>query len=170
LKEIDKELDLKKLIKSVKLAVKRGINTRCNLVIGFPRESLRDMLKTLLFQIRLCWIGVDDAPLYIFTPYPGSKLFTYLRQTGRIAHIDDDYFDSLVTQMDLGSAKIYSECVSGGTVRMLRMIGMTFFYLLSYIFRPARLARSLVNIFVKKSTETVFEQRILELLHRRKLL
>ncbi len=168
LKKIHKEVHLDALVKSVKTAVKNGINTRCNLVIGFPEETLKDLLVTLLFQIKLAWHGVDDVPLYLFSPYPGSELFEYLKRTGSIPEINDDYFDSLLGQMDLNSCTVYSEEVSGQTIRWLRLIGMSLFYGTSYLLRPVRIVRSLKNIFITKTTNTVFEQRILEMLQRRK--
>lgn len=168
LKEIHKEVHLDALVKSVKTAVKNGINTRCNLVIGFPKETLKDLLATLSFQMKLAWYGVDDVPLYLFSPYPGSELFEYLQKTGRIPEINDDYFDSLLGQMDLNSCTVYSEEVSGETIRWLRLIGMSLFYGLSYLLRPIRIFRSLKNIFITKKTNTVFEQRILEKIQRRK--
>lgn len=71
--------------------------------------------------------------------------------------------------MDLNSNTVYCEEVSGQTIRWLRLIGMSLFYGLSYLLRPVRIVRSLNNIFVTKSTNTVFEQRVLEKLQRRNL-
>lgn len=167
LEKLHKEVNLDNLVKSVRTAVKNGINTRCNLVIGFPHETLGELFATLLFQAKLAWYGVDDAPIYLFSPYPGSELFEYLKSTNRITEINDDYFDSLLGQMDLNSCTVYSEGVSGQTIRWLRLIGMSLFYGLSYLLRPVRITRSLKNIFVTKTTNTVFEQRILEMLQRR---
>jgi radical SAM superfamily enzyme YgiQ (UPF0313 family) len=102
LKDIKKQVKLDRLTDSVKAAVDLGINTRCNLIIGFPKETRKQVFQTLRFQARLAWLGVDDAPIYMFSPYPGSALFEYLRSTGRIQQLDEPYFDSLLAQMDLG--------------------------------------------------------------------
>lgn len=168
LKKISKEVHLDALVKSVKTAVRNGINTRCNLVIGFPHETIRNIFATLSFQVKLAWYGVDDVPIYLFSPYPGSELFEYLKGTKRIPEINDDYFDSLLGQMDLKSSTVYSEEVSGQTIRLLRLIGMSLFYGLSYLLRPVRIVRSLKNILITKKTNTVFEQRILEMFQRRR--
>jgi radical SAM superfamily enzyme YgiQ (UPF0313 family) len=169
LKDIRKEVNLEALFLSVKAAVRQGIYTRCNLVVGFPNETFADLLATLLFQVKLACYGVDDAPLYLFSPYPGSELFAQLRRTGRIPEIDDEYFDTLMGQMVLSSNTLYSEKMSGRTIRLMRLVGMSVFYGLSYLLRPARIVRSLKNILVSGTTCTVFEQRIFEMLQRRKL-
>lgn len=81
LAKLHKQVNLDALVKSVRTAVKNRINTRCNLVIGFPHETLGELFSTLLFQIKLAWYGVDDVPIYLFSPYPGSELFEYLKST-----------------------------------------------------------------------------------------
>jgi radical SAM superfamily enzyme YgiQ (UPF0313 family) len=167
LKAIHKEVNLDALIRSVKMAVKIGIHTRCNLVIGFPEETFKDLLATLCFQIKLAWYGVDDVPIYLFSPYPGSELFDCLKKSKHIPEINDDYFDSLLGQMDLKSSTVYSDKLSGHAIRRLRLFGMSLFYSLSYLLRPARIVRSFINIFITKTTNTVFEQRILEKIQRR---
>lgn len=168
LKMIHKKVNLDALLKSVRSAVRNGINTRCNLVIGFPRETFGDLMKTLVFQLKLAWHGVDDVPMYLFSPYPGSELFGYLRDTKKISQLDDGYFDSLLGQMDLNSSTVFSEEMSGKTIRGVRVIGMSLFYGLSYLLRPWRIIRSIRNIFVIKRTNTVFEQRVMEMLQRNK--
>ncbi len=166
LKEIKKEVKLNKLVDSVKSAIRLGIYTRCNLIIGFPKETSRQIRETLRFQARLAWLGVDDAPIYMFSPYPGSALFEYLRGTQKIGELDDQYFDGLLAQMDLGVTRTYCENVPGKTLRRYRIAGMCMFYGLSYLLRPWRIVRSLRNILVKDATDTVFEQRISEMLKR----
>lgn len=167
LKEIKKEVHLDRLVKSVKNAIRYGINTRCNLIIGFPKETVKEVFETLKFQMRLAWIGVDDAPIYMFSPYPGSALFKYLRETSQIRDLDEEYFDRLLAQMDLGVSQTYCETIDGKTLRIYRILGMCFFYGLSYLFRPLRIVRSLYNIFIRKMTNSVFEQRVMEMLKRR---
>ncbi|GAM10532.1 putative methyltransferase [Geobacter sp. OR-1] len=167
LKSLNKELNLDALLQSVRIAVKQGIITRCNLVVGFPGETIANLLETLVFQLRLALVGVDDAPLYLFAPYPGSELFEYLRSNNRIPEINDEYFDTLIGQMVLSSRTMYTEKMSGYIVALARIIGMSLFYGLSYLLRPRRIARSFINIFVRKTTDTVFEQRILEMIQRR---
>ncbi|MFI5360579.1 MAG: B12-binding domain-containing radical SAM protein [Elusimicrobiota bacterium] len=167
LKEIKKQVKLDKLLSSVSHAIALGINTRCNLIIGFPKETKRQLFETLKFQVKLAWIGVDDAPLYMFSPYPGSALFDYLRGSGQIKNLDTEYFNRLLAQMDLGVSETYCEDIDGKTLRLYRIAGMSLFYGLSYLFRPMRILRSLNNIFIRKRTDSVFEQRVLEMLKRR---
>jgi len=166
LKEIKKQVKLDKLVDSVKSAVQLGISTRCNLIIGFPKETTAQIMETLRFQAKLAWIGVEDAPIYMFSPYPGSALFEQLRESRHIGELDDAYFDTLLAQMDLGVTETYCESVPGTVLRRYRIVGMSLFYGLSYLLRPSRVVRSFRNIFIANMTDTVFEQRVSEMWKR----
>jgi len=108
---------------------------------------------------------VDDAPLFMFSPYPGSVLFDYLRETGKIKEIDDEYFHSLMCFMDLTHSSTVCEYVGPRELNFYRFLGMCTFYTLSYLFYPKRIIRSYRNIFKTKKTETLFEQRIVEIIN-----
>ena len=135
-------------------------------IIG-DSAGMKEIFRTIMFQVKLAWIGVDDAPIYMFSPYPGSALFKYLRDTKQIPELNEEYFDRLLAQMDLGVDKTYCESISGKTLRVYRIFGMCMFYGLSYLFRPMRIVRSFTNIFIRKMTNSVFEQRVMEMLKRK---
>ncbi len=163
LKYIKKEVKLDRMLRSMRSAKKNGLSLRCNLMVGFPKEMRQDVWQTIWLQIKLAFIGVDDAPLYMFSPYPGSALFDYLQETGKIPEVNDQYYRSLLCQMDLTETSTYCENIGPRELQFYRVTGMCLFYLLSYLLRPARIIRSFKNIFILKRTSTVFEQRVVEL-------
>ena len=167
-KYIKKEIKLDKMIDSMKGAKQNGLTLRCNLMLGFRKETRSDVWKTLSFQVKLAFIGVDDVPLYMFSAYPGTELFDYLVETKKIPAIDDDYFRSLLCQMDLTKSSNYCENLGEKELAFYRFIGMSMFYSLSYLLYPQRIYRSLKNIFFTKQTDTVFEQRLMEFLLTKK--
>lgn len=168
LKAIHKKVKLPRLVESIREAKRNGLRLRCNLMIGLPKEERSDAWKTMRFQAQLALLGVDDVPLYMFSPYPGSELFEYLREKGVIGELDDDYFRSLLCQMDLTTSSSYCESMSPTELAAYRLIGMSTFYGLSYATRPWRVLRTARNLFVTGRSDTVFEQRIAEALRRRK--
>ena len=99
----------------------------------------------------------------MFSPYPGTELFDYLRGTGQIEEQDDEYFHSLMCFMDLTHSSTICEYIGPRELNFYRFFGMGIFYILSYLFYPKRIIRSIKNIFYRKKTETVFEQRIVEM-------
>ena len=165
---IKKEVKLDRMIASMKAAKQNGLTLRCNLMLGFPKENRLDVFKTLKFQIKLAFIGVDDVPLYMFSAYPGTELFDYLIETKKIPSINEDYFKSLLCQMDLTESSNYCENIGERELAFYRFVGMSLFYSLSYILFPKRIFRSLKNIFFTKKTDTVFEQRLMEFIITKK--
>ena len=78
------------------MAVKRGIVVRTNLIIGFPHATRREIYETLWQQLKFSLMGVEEAPLYPFQPYPGTELFDSLQEKGKVV-LGDAYFEALAT-------------------------------------------------------------------------
>lgn len=74
-KKIQKRLDHKKLYDSIKTASQLGIEIKTNTIIGFPDESIKDLILTLWMTLKLGWYGTKNVCIFIFSPYPGSILF-----------------------------------------------------------------------------------------------
>lgn len=166
LKRIKKKVTLEKIRDSMREAKRAGINVKCNLIIGFPDETRGDVYRTMLFMWRMALLGVDDSPLFLFSPYPGSELFALLKERRRIAEMDDDYFASLACYMDMGVVSRYCERIGPWELNLYRSIGMGVFYAMTYLSRPARIFRTIRNLLNSKS-ETVIEQRLLDMMKRR---
>ena len=168
LKDIKKKVVLPRLIGSIKAAVANGIFVKCNLIIGFPKETRWDILKTMWLGIKFAWLGVDDTGLYVFSPYPGSELYEYLLETGAISRMDRSYFESLMSFMNIKSNHTYCENIGAAELAWYRVIGMGLFYGLVYLRHPSRIARTLRN-YRNHVSDTVFEERLFGLIKRRRL-
>lgn len=122
-------------------------------------------------MFRLALIGVHDANLAIFTPYPGSEIFRDLTDDGTISALDDEYFANLILQFDLSVAKSYSPQISGSALVTWRAIGQLGFYVISYAIRPWRAVNLFKGILYPGTTaNNLFEQRLFDFFARRKLL
>lgn len=159
---IKKKINLDKMIKSLKIAISSGITVRTNLIIGFPFERRRDVYKTLMGQVKFILLGVDEAPLFLFQPYPGTELFDYLCSKNRV-HLCDQYFNNLAS-LSNGNTRPPREtfCENIGRIELFiyRIAFMSLGYILSYMVRPKRIFRSFKNIFFTDRSTTVFEQRL----------
>jgi len=168
LKYIKKEVKLDRMLASMKAAKKNGLLLRCNLILGFPKERRSDVYRTIWFMMKLVYYGIDDAPLFMFSPYPGTVMYDYLRQKGKIGEANDDYFRTLMCFMDLTNSSTYCENIGPKELAFYRLVGMCTFYALSYLFYPRRIFRSIRSILFTKKTSTLFEQRIVEIINTRK--
>ena len=63
---------------------------KCDVIIGFPQESLEDIQKTFRFIRRMAKLGVHEVAVSTFVPLPGTQLFD---ETGKIVPlvVDDEY-------------------------------------------------------------------------------
>jgi radical SAM superfamily enzyme YgiQ (UPF0313 family) len=167
LDRIKKRLKLSHMLKLIKIAHQHRVDTRCNLIIGFPEDTRSQIWRTLLFQIRLAFLGVVDAPVFEFTPYPGSALFEKLRAEGVIDRLDDTYFESLGFNIQGTKARRrYCKAVGPAELMFYRTIGMSLFYGIYYLIRPKKLWSLAKNLTSFNNSNSVFEQRLIQHVRR----
>ncbi len=165
LSAIKKRAHPARVLASMRIAKRLGVNIKANLMIGFPDETRGDLLQTLWFGLRAAWNGVDDIPLFPFSPYPGTRLYDELRREGVVPPPDDDYFARL-GYMDLVRANSMSRHIGTRELNVYRLAGMSAFYAVGYARHPRRILRTLRNVAAGRS-ETVLEQRLVEYRRRR---
>jgi hypothetical protein len=94
----------------------------------------------------LAYVGVEDAGLFLFSPYPGSELYTELYTEGRIPAMDDAYCESLLAYMDIKASGSYCRAIGARELGLWRLVGLLAFYAVSYGRRPRRILRTIRNI------------------------
>lgn len=167
LEMIKKRVNLQNLQKSIAIAVKHGITTKVNFIIGFPFEARTDIFKTLCFVWKLALMKVDDCNISAFAPYPGSELFDELHRENAFGKIDDEYFATLMTQFDFTVTKTFCRHVRSWEILFCRVTGMMIFYVLSYLRCPGRLVRLAKSIFQSRfQPRSLFEQRLYDFIVR----
>ena len=166
LKRIKKAVHPERVLESMRLAKRCGVNIKANLMIGFPDETRRELLQTVWFGVRAAWLGVDDIPLFPFSPYPGTSLYDELRRDGSLPPPDDDYFAGL-GYMDMTRTISVSRHVGTFELNLYRVVGMSAFYAISYGRYPSRFMRTFRNVRANRSA-TVLEQRLVEYQRRRR--
>lgn len=157
LKLIKKKIGLTRMVSSMRAAVKCGIKVKMNLIFGFPHETHRQVIECFSFIKDAALIGVHDAVINSFAPYPGSELFKQLYQEGKVRDgmtgrqitvMDESYFLSLAHE--LTNAESYSAHMSSRALTFYKLAGLTWFYGLSFLVRPYRLLRLIINLITRK--------------------
>ena len=166
LKKIKKQINLNDITNSAIEAKRQGLIIRTNLIIGFPGETWRDVFRTILYGIKLAIKGVDEVPIFIFSPYPGTELFDELQREGKIV-LNENYFLSLTS---LNSSYFNINVISHNPKLNAKKLGITrvfailLNYLLGYLIYPKRIFRTFRKLQNLESASTVFEHRIIDLL------
>jgi radical SAM superfamily enzyme YgiQ (UPF0313 family) len=166
LKVIKKQVDLDRMLQSMKIAVRRGLKLSCFIVIGFPDDTPQTLRQTTRLIRTMAWLGVYDVAVSKFVPYPGSELFRHLQRAGKI-ELDDDFF---VSPMDFYTRKApsYADAITTGRLYWTMLWMFWNFYLLSFAFRPLRVLRTLVKAVVTGREETRYAKWFVDRLYTRR--
>jgi hypothetical protein len=165
LERIKKRVKLDRMKSSMRSCVRHGINVKTNIVLGFPGATRSDVRHTLLFLVQIAFIGVRDALVYLFCPYPGSQMYRELRAAGKLPEPSDEYFTALLTYSDLSQGYSWADGLSGRQLARARVLGMMLFYTVSYLVRPWRVFQTLFNI-VSGRHESPLERAVTDLAMR----
>ncbi|MCC6142290.1 MAG: B12-binding domain-containing radical SAM protein [Candidatus Hydrogenedentes bacterium] len=144
LKRIQKQVDLEKMLTSVRAARREGLISRANIIHGMPGETWRDILITWGYIVRLAWAGMNDVSVFPFSPYPGSKLHEQLREKGAIPPEGEEYDMVMALNLSNNYAQVrsWNDDLSARELRMAIIISSAIFYSTQFIFRPWRVAVS----------------------------
>lgn len=164
LKAIKKKVKLNRLLNSLRAASKRGLSVMVNIIL-FPRDTRADVLKTFKFMVQCAFYGADDITFVPFVPYPGTELHTELVATGRLPALSEAYFIGLLTHSDISRATSHNPNFSERQVHYIRLLFLTSFYLLSYLFRPYRAFSNLIHI-LRNKPRTKGEKTFIQLAQR----
>ncbi|MBI4023336.1 MAG: B12-binding domain-containing radical SAM protein [Verrucomicrobia bacterium] len=163
LKRIRKMVDLGHLSASMRAAVKQGMFVKMNIVLGFPGDTVGDVLRTYWFLFKCALLGVHDVFIYTFTPYPGSALFRQLREEGKIDGTSDAYFYELATYTKVNEAISYTDFLTSRQLSAFKFLGMMYYYCLVFLFHPLYLFRMAGNLW-RGATDTRVEGMVHSLL------
>lgn len=145
LKSVSKGNNPEKIAVLIKDGLDVGMNLSVNIVLGLPREGLREFFQTYWMMMKLAFLGLQEVNVFPFVPYPGSKLFEEFLRKDKIK-INDDYFLSLFGYANLSQAVSWSEDFGPKTLRFLRLSLMSSFYTVMLISHPRRIAVLVSNV------------------------
>lgn len=168
LERIKKKVDLDRMKRSMRHAVRAGINCKANIILGLPGETHREVWQTLRFCAEVAVLGLHDLSITPFSPYPGTELFDELRAAGRIPELDDDYYFGLASYSDLTSTVSYSEHIGDRALGRYRFLGMATFYAVSFLCRPWRAIAVARHVLWSDTQESRLEMTLRGHLHRRR--
>lgn len=136
-KEIRKNLDLQKVIETVRMTQQVGIDARASFMFGNQYETADTMQRTIDFAKKL---SPDFASFNIATPYPG----TYFREWA----IDNNYLnDTRYEALDSTAYILRTPDLPAGTVeRYCNKAFRSFYYSPRYILRRLRGIRDIEDL------------------------
>jgi len=145
---IKKQVDLDKMLASVRACTREGVYTRANIIFGMPGDTAADMLLTLRYIVRLAWAGMHDIGVFPFVPYPGCALHDQLRARGAFPPEGPEYDRVLLGNgsNDYWRPRSWNESLSDRQLRVLLIGASLLFYVSQYSLRPWRVAQSIARL------------------------
>jgi anaerobic magnesium-protoporphyrin IX monomethyl ester cyclase len=162
---IKKKLKINDMEIAIRESVKAGLIVKLATIFGFPGQTLKEALWTILFIIKSAFWGVQDVVCLCFVPYPGTELYDDLIKSGKL----NPEKEEIRLNNDLKNMKSWSEYISSRQVRLISFLGMSLFYTLQYLIRPWRIIILIQNVFIKKAAVTNFESLIFNKLSKRSI-
>jgi hypothetical protein len=127
-----------------------------------------DVFKTLIYGFKMSIKGVDEVPIYMFSPYPGTEISQDLIDNGKIS-LNDGYFFSLTS---LNGNYLSTKAVSYNLKMNARLLGVCRLifnlanYAIGYTLHPNRMLRTFLNLSSNEAA-TVFEHRLKDMFRRK---
>lgn len=167
---VKKRVNLASLTRSVLAAKDLGMVTRCNLIIGFPHETRKDVYQTLAYAFKCAAQGVDEIWVSIIMPLPGTELFDDLVAKGEIEMNDEFLFHlaRLNHAFSLTNMLTHNPHISSFELCIYKFFTIYSCYLLGYILHPSRIVRTFRNLMSGTNADSFFEHRLLNILHKKK--
>ena len=167
LKKVHKRTNLARMLEAMRVTVKLRLPARTTFIFGFPGQSLRECVASLIFALRLAWIGFDEVTVLFFTPYPGSELHQELVRRRAIPDkvAEPARYEKFLEALDLHNlaTRTWGER-SALTLQAFYLATHGGFLVLSLLLHPRKLLRAFRNIRRRRPV-TNFEGLIFNHLH-----
>lgn len=160
-KLLKKNANLDKMSESIFNSNALDLPICSNILVGYPGQSFKALLKTVLFSIKLSWLGVDDVLVHNFVPYSGSEFHEDLKNDPSEKYKDfiSDEYMIMTSAPSLGLVKSYSVNISSIMLSIVRFGILLICLILNYTLRPKRIWKTILNVKNKKPV-TYFENLI----------
>jgi radical SAM superfamily enzyme YgiQ (UPF0313 family) len=139
-KKIKKFINFEKLISSLRECIKLGIPTRVVTIIGFPNQTYKELLTSILFTLKCTFLGTNDIFINNFVPYSGSEFYDELKKRKGGFKLKD------YSSFTIGQVESLSDEIPSWLLTLVRNGLMAFCIGLQYLLRPWRIAKSIIRL------------------------
>jgi hypothetical protein len=150
LRRIRKRIRLDRVFESARVAIAAGIRVQCVFIYGFPDETWRQMWQTWCTLVRCAVTGFHEVSVCALQPLPNTEVFRQVDARRRI-DLTDDYLDSIFGYLGIGQQRSWNPRVPTILLRLIILLSLMSFFLLSFACHPSRFAGTLKGLFTSSS-------------------
>lgn len=97
---MDKGISVERTQQAFKWAHEVKLMTVANVILGFPTETKESIWETVRFIEKL---EPNDVGYYIATPYPGTPMYTQVKESGALKVFDFDKYDTATPTFEIAN-------------------------------------------------------------------
>ncbi|MGH7787550.1 MAG: B12-binding domain-containing radical SAM protein [Candidatus Binatia bacterium] len=162
--KLDKLLTVARLVRDHHI----GMRVTALMIVGFPEETLRDVLRSYRLLARMARGGFSTVYVSRFMAYPGCEYHAIAAGDGRITHGDEFFFNlqrNLTLMNVRNSGTSWHPRWSGRVIWVLAMLGYAVFFGTYYASKPLEVARGVRGV-LRNQPRSRFEHFLANLLWR----
>lgn len=163
-KKIGKELVLSDFYDVLKWTCKENIVVKITLILGFPEQTVKELLESFKLIFKAAFSGVNDIVCLCFVPYPNTSFYNDLD----VKYDYEDYNENININNDIKNMKSWSTHYSSSILKIGVIFFTLLFYLIQFLLRPWRALIALYRVFILKRPLTNFESIIYNIFNRTK--
>ena len=127
---MEKKLKVETVVKKLELVKKFGFYVQGNFILGYPTESIKDNIRTIMFA---CSLPIQKAGFFIFNPFPGTKEWKSIRDKYPM-----DMWHRIIEDFNLyKSSKFVERKIPRWILRYIQLFAYILFYMRPKIFLEA---------------------------------
>lgn len=152
-KQIKKKVKRERLYASVRAAIRNGIRVQVYFIVGFPRETRRDVLETLRMVAKLAWMGVHDVGMNHYMILPGTEL-TEEADPEALRELGDDFYliPLFGHALRLEDWRKAHPRFSSLELTAYVVLGFALFYGLLFLRHPGKLVALIAGLFTRNDS------------------
>jgi anaerobic magnesium-protoporphyrin IX monomethyl ester cyclase len=152
-KLVKKKVQRDRLYASVRAAIRQRIQVQVFFIVGFPRETRRDVLATLKMVAKLAWMGVHDVGMNHYMVLPGTEI-TEEADPEWIRGLGDDFYliPLFGHSIRLDDWRKAHPRFSSRELTAYVLAGFALFYSVLFLRHPRKLASLVSGLFAKNDS------------------
>jgi len=171
-KDIKKKVKAENLYASVRSAIKHKLKVQAFFIVGFPRETRKDVQKTIKMVAKMAWMGVQDVGISHYMPLPGTEQLEKEFESNWAKNLGDKFyviplFGHVLKMEDWRKA---NNKFSSFELSLYVLFGITMFYSISFLRYPEKLVQFIQGLWSKTDTSRMQLAIKTMLRHRRNVI
>ncbi len=156
-KDIKKKVNAANLYSSVRSAIKHKLKVQVFFIVGFPKETRKDIWKTIKMVAKMAWMGVQDVGMNHYMPLPGTEQLQKEFEKDWAKNIGDSFYmiPLFGHSLKMEDWRKANKKFSSFELSFYVLFGFAMFYSVSFLRHPGKFFQFVSGLSSKTDTSRV---------------